>query len=62
MCDGELYQRDDDKAEVVKNRLQVYFQETEPLVGHYRKSGVLREIDGEGTVDSVGDLLVEALS
>ena len=61
LCDGELYQRDDDKAEVVKNRLQVYFQETEPLVGHYRKSGVLREIDGEGTVDSVGDLLVEAL-
>lgn len=60
-CDGELYQRDDDKAEVVKNRLQVYFKETEPLVGHYRDSGVLREIDGEGTVDAVGDMLVEAL-
>jgi len=60
-CDGELYQRDDDKAEVVMNRLKVYFDETEPLVGHYRSSGVLREIDGEGTVEAVGDLLVEAL-
>ena len=60
-CDGELYQRDDDKAEVVKNRLKVYFEETAPLVGHYRSSGALREIDGEGAVDAVGNLLVEAL-
>ena len=63
-CDfegGVLYQRDDDKPEVVKNRLRVYFDETEPLVGHYRSSGVLREIDGEGTVDTVGALLVDAL-
>lgn len=60
-CDGELYQRDDDKAEVVKRRLQVYFEETQPLVGYYRSSGVLREVDGEGAVDDVGNLLVEAL-
>ena len=60
-CDGELYQRDDDKAEVVKRRLDVYFEETEPLVGHYRSSGVLREIDGEGAVEAVGNLLVAAL-
>ena len=60
-CGGELYQRDDDKAEVVKNRLDVYFEETEPLVGHYSRSGVLREINGEGTVDAVGSLLVVAL-
>ena len=61
ICDGELYQRDDDKAEVVKNRLKVYFDETAPLVGHYRGSGVLREVNGEGTVDAVGTLLIEAL-
>ena len=60
-CGGELYQRDDDKEEVVKNRLKVYFEETEPLVGHYRSSGALREVDGEGTVEAVGELLVEAL-
>ena len=60
-CGGELYQRDDDKADVVKNRLDVYFEETEPLVGHYSRSGVLREINGEGTVDAVGVFLLEAL-
>lgn len=61
-CGGDLYQRDDDKAEVVKRRLQVYFNETEPLVAHYRESGALREVDGEGAVDAVGALLVDALS
>lgn len=60
-CSGELYQRDDDNADVVKRRLQVYFEETQPLVGHYRSSGVLREVDGEGAVEAVGNLLVEAL-
>ena len=60
-CDGELYQRDDDKAEVVKNRLEVYFNETEPLVEYYRGSGALREVDGEGAVSEVGNLLVDAL-
>ena len=60
-CDGELYQRDDDKAEVVKRRLEVYFQETVPLVGYYRNSGVLKEINGEGAVEAVGSLLIEAL-
>lgn len=56
-----MYQRDDDKADVVNNRLDVYFEETEPLVGHYSRSGVLREINGEGTVDAVGAFLLEAL-
>lgn len=60
-CDGEVYQRDDDKPEVVKMRLNVYFEETQPLVGYYRNAGLLREIDGEGAVDDVGRALVEAL-
>ena len=60
-CSGELFQRDDDKAEVVKKRLEVYFEETEPLVGYYRSSGVLREVNGEGAVQGVGRLLLEAL-
>ena len=60
-CDGEVYQRDDDKPEVVKTRLGVYFAETQPLVGYYRNAGILREIDGEGAMDDVGRALVEAL-
>lgn len=60
-CGGELYQRDDDKAEAVQRRLQVYFKETEPLADFYREAGVLREIDGEGTVEDVGTALLAAI-
>ena len=60
-CGGELYQRDDDKAEAVQKRLGVYFKETEPLVGFYREAGILREIDGEGTVEDVGTALLKAV-
>jgi adenylate kinase len=60
-CGGELYQRDDDKPEAVVKRLRVYFDETAPLVEYYRKAGILREVDGEGTVEQVGAALLEAL-
>jgi adenylate kinase len=60
-CGGELYQRDDDKPEVVDKRIQVYFDETAPLVEYYRKAGVLREVDGEGTVEQVGKAFMEAM-
>jgi len=49
ICDidgGELYQRDDDKAETVKNRLYVYYKQTSPLVGYYFAKGLLAEVDG----------------
>ena len=62
ICPGEVYQRDDDKPEVVKNRLQVYFTETQPLVGYYKTAGILREINGAGSVNAVGDALIAALS
>lgn len=61
LCPGEVYQRDDDKPEVVKNRLQVYFTETQPLVGYYNTAGILREINGAGSVSEVGDALIAAL-
>ncbi len=60
-CGGDLYQRDDDKAEAVQKRLEVYFKETDPLVQFYREAGILREIDGEGTVEDVGTALLEAI-
>ena len=62
ICPGEVYQRDDDKPEVVKNRLQVYFTETQPLVGYYKTAGILREINGAGSVNAVGDALIAALN
>ncbi len=61
-CVGDLYQRDDDNAEAVQKRLGVFFKETEPLVQFYREAGILREVDGVGTVDGVGAALLEAVA
>lgn len=60
-CGGEVYQREDDKPEVVKTRIQVYMDETAPLVDYYRKAGILREINGEGSIEKVGQDLIEAV-
>jgi adenylate kinase len=51
--DCTLYQRDDDRPETVQNRLAVYDQQTAPLIDYYRERGLLREIDGERSMDEV---------
>jgi adenylate kinase len=45
-CGGELYQRDDDSEATVRNRLEVYRNQTEPLIGYYDRVGVVARIDG----------------
>jgi adenylate kinase len=60
-CDldgSELYQRDDDKAETVANRIHVYLTQTAPLADHYRKSGKLVEINGAQPVELVTEELL----
>ncbi len=52
-CGGELYQRDDDKEEVVRQRYKVYKEQTEPLVEYYAKKGVLYNIDGTKSIEEV---------
>ena len=52
-CGGELYQRDDDKEETVKSRLNVYHKETAPLIDYYRKEGLLKDIDGSPGIEAV---------
>ncbi|MCL1847224.1 MAG: adenylate kinase [Coriobacteriia bacterium] len=52
-CGGEMYQRDDDKPETVRNRLNVYEQSTAPLIDYYRGSDLLMEIDGDRPVEVV---------
>ena len=53
-CQGEhLYQRDDDKPETVRSRLQVFWQQTSPLIDYYRKRGVLVEINGDQPMEEV---------
>ncbi len=61
-CGGDLYQRDDDKSEVVARRIEVYNQETEPILGYYRNAGILADVNGEQSVESVGDDLRAAVS
>lgn len=64
ICDfdgSELYQRDDDKAETVKRRIQVYLDQTAPLISHYRQQGKLIEIDGTQSIEQVAGTLMDAL-
>ena len=64
VCDfdgSELYQRDDDKADTVKRRIEVYYQQTSPLIDYYRDHGKLVEIDGTQTIDQVTKDLLAAL-
>ncbi|NLQ12408.1 adenylate kinase [Olsenella sp. KGMB02461] len=58
---GEMYQRDDDKPETIKNRLDVYEEKTAPLVDYYRESGILREVDGDRPQAEVFDDVVTLL-
>ena len=50
---GGLYQRDDDKPETVRQRLRVYWEQTSPLIDHYRAQGILVEMDGDQPIDAV---------
>jgi adenylate kinase len=65
VCDkdgGELYQRDDDRPETVRHRLEVYRVQTEPLVGFYRDAGKLVAIDALGPVEDVTERAIAALT
>jgi len=52
-CGGDLFQRDDDSLETVKERLEVYNKQTAPLIDYYREKGLLRSVDGNQDIDSV---------
>jgi len=59
---GELVQREDDNEETISNRLDVYRENTEPLVDYYRKRDKLTTVNAEGSIDEVYERLVEALN
>lgn len=60
-CGGELYQREDDREETIRARLDVYDRATAPLVAYYRARGLLRSIDGTGTTGEVLERVVSQL-
>lgn len=61
VCGGELYQRADDNEETVSKRIQVYLDETKPLVNYYSKEGIIANINGEQSIDKVFSDIVDAL-
>jgi adenylate kinase len=60
-CGGSLCQREDDREETIRSRLEVYRRETLPLDEHYQKLGVLREVDGLGKIDEVCERIERAV-
>ncbi len=60
-CGGELFQRDDDREETIRHRLEVYQLQTQPLITYYADEGILLGIDATGPVEDVTDRALVAL-
>ncbi|OGW61862.1 MAG: adenylate kinase [Nitrospirae bacterium RBG_16_64_22] len=61
-CGGALIQRDDDKEATIRRRLEVYREQTEPLIAYYKGKGLARLVNGIGNVDEISGRLREALA
>ncbi|MCC8025227.1 MAG: adenylate kinase [Clostridium sp.] len=61
VCGQQLVLRDDDKPETVKKRLDVYHEQTQPLIDYYKKAGVLAEVDGTMDMEDVFQAIVKIL-
>ncbi|MBI5206609.1 MAG: adenylate kinase [Candidatus Firestonebacteria bacterium] len=62
VCNGELYQRDDDKEETIKKRLKVYHEQTSCLKDYYNSKGNLRIINGNGDMDEIFNSLIKKIN
>jgi adenylate kinase len=60
-CGGALFQRDDDKEETIKKRLDVYDTQTAPLIDYYGKKGIMKTVVGVGSIDDIFQKVVAAL-
>jgi len=60
-CGGELYQRTDDKEEVVRERLKVFFNQTMPVLDYYREQDKLIEVDGSGEISKIAEEILAAI-
>ena len=61
-CQGELYQRDDDNEDTVRNRLEVYDSQTFPLIQFYKEKDLVRSIGGQGGIQQIFDRIAKVLS
>lgn len=65
ICDldgGTLYQRDDDTVETVTTRIQVYLDQTQPLIDYYRKKGLLLDVDGTKPIEEVFSIIANSIA
>jgi adenylate kinase len=62
MCGGELYQRDDDTEDTIKARLQVYKNQTLPLIEYYKKKNILFTVSGKGSIQDIFDEIIKVIS
>ena len=60
-CGGELYQRQDDNEATIANRLNVYTEQTEPIIEYYKKAGLLKVISATGAVSEITTQAISAL-
>jgi adenylate kinase len=60
-CGGELFQRDDDREDTIRHRLEVYADQTSPLIGYYGERALLRGVDATGPVEDVTERALHAL-
>lgn len=60
-CGGNLYMREDDKVEAIKERLKVYRNQTKPLINYYKDKGILADADGSGTPEEEFENIVKAV-
>jgi adenylate kinase len=61
-CGGDLYQRDDDKEDTIKKRLDVYKAQTEPLIDYYGGKSILKRVDGQGDINEIFNKITTMLS
>ena len=61
-CGGELYQRDDDREETIKNRLKVYQAQTAPLITFYEEKDILHSVDGVGSIEEIKGRLLSVFN
>lgn len=60
-CGGKIYQRDDDKEEVINRRLKVYIEQTSPVINYYKKINILKDIDADAQIPVIFDKVMSIL-
>ncbi|MDO8646648.1 MAG: adenylate kinase [Candidatus Planktophila sp.] len=61
-CGGEVYQREDDKVEVISRRLEVYQEQTAPIISFYRNEGLLITVSASGNIEEITERAISALN